>query len=111
MTNDDLGENLLGELTLAEAEKRFHEAMELLSWATDELRTRVQAGEMPDTVDVAAMRKELGDAWRAFQRERDFVAEYRRKNGGLVDGDLDFGTARAAVCEQLDRIATSLETE
>ena len=62
MTTDDLDDERSGELTLVEAEKRFHESVELLGWATDEFRARIKAGDLPDTADVGAMRKELGEA-------------------------------------------------
>lgn len=111
MTSDILVEDWPGQVTLAEAEIRFQEAMVLLGWAADELRARIEAGDLPDTTDIRTAGKELGEAWRAAQKERERVAEYRRKNGELVDGDIDLDAARDAICQQLDRIADSLKAE
>ncbi len=110
MNIDNLVEDRAEEVTLQQAEKRFQDAMVLVGWAEEELRARVIAGDLPDASDVKSMCKELGEAWRALQRERERVAEFRRKRGELVGGDLDLDAARAAVCEQLGRIAASLET-
>ena len=108
-------ENLLGgrfeELTLLQAEQSFQEAMALVGLAKQDIRDRLNNGEPPEAVDIQALSKELGLAWIALQKERDRIAEFRRKRGELVEGDLDFTAARVAISEQLDRIAASLEEE
>ena len=109
MTSDIVVEDWPGQVTLAEAETRFQEAMVLLGWAAEELRSQVEAGDLPNTSDIKDASKELGEAWRAAQKERERVAEYRRKKGELVDGDIDLDAARDAICQQLDRIADSLK--
>ena len=111
MGEEDLRTERSEEQTLLQAEMRFQDAMVLLGWAEDELRAQVRAGELPEGADVKAMGKELGEAWRALQKERERVAEFRRKRGELVGHDLDLDQARDAVCQQLDRIAASLEKE
>ena len=66
--------------------------------------------EAPETADLEFAIKNLNNAWRAAQTERTRVADFRRKNGELVPGDIDLDAARTSVCEQLDRIAASLKT-
>ncbi len=98
-------------VTLAQAEAAFQFAMELIGQAQNELIEKARDGTLADTEDMRFALKHLGQTIRIAQTEREHVADIRRKNGELVEGDLDLEAARDAVCEQLDRIADSLKTE
>ena len=99
------------EISLEHAEAEFQLALDLIGHVREEFRAQWDRGETPETADIEFAIKNLNNAWRAAQTERTRIADFRRKEGGLAEGDLDMGAARRAVCEQLDRIAASLQTE
>ena len=98
------------EISLEHAEAEFQLALDLIGHVREEFRAQWDRGETPETADIEFAIKNLNNAWRAAQTERTRVADFRRKNGELVPGDIDLDAARASICEQLDRIAASLKT-
>ena len=96
------------ETTLRQAEARFQDAMILIGLAEERLRDQIRVGDDSDGKDLSDRGKQLGVALRALQTERERVADYKRKRGELVGGDLDLEAARAKIREQLDRISEAL---
>ena len=96
------------ETTLRQAEARFQDAMILIGLAEERLRDQIRVGDDSDGKDLSDRGKQLGVALRALQTERECVADYKRKRGELVGGDLDLEAARAKIREQLDRISEAL---
>ena len=111
MKQEQSTEDQQSRTSLEHAEAEFQLALELIGQAREDLRAATRNGDVPQTEDVEFAIKNLNNAWRAAQTERTRIADFRRKEGGLAEGDLDMGAARRAVCEQLDRIAASLQTE
>lgn len=109
VVSENLTEERSAELTLEQAELRFQETMVLLGWAENYLRDSLKSGKLPDTKEIRTAVSDLGQAIKVTQTERERVATIRRKNGELVGGDLDLGSARDQVCKQLDCIARSLQ--
>lgn len=107
MSEEQRLEDRRAEEILASAEAEFGNALALVGLAREDMRRRIDAGKVPETDDIVAIMSGLSKAWYAAQKERDRVAEYRRKNGTVGSAELDLDAARAEVCERLDRIAAA----
>jgi len=111
MSDEQSLEDRQAEDILASAEAEFNNALALLGIAREDMRKRLDAGAVPVTDDITAMMSDLNKAWYAAQKERDRVAEFRRRNGGAEGAELDLVAARVEVCERLDRIAAAKAAE
>lgn len=92
---------------LAYAERNFVRAIKALDTALEQLEAGV-------VVPPASLKNALSEYRKASNlafEERKRINEQRRKEGGLVTGDVDLGAAKAEILDKLARLARSGDTK